>query len=41
MDYNVFEYSSCWLRADFHLHTWVDKEFICKGEDNDYLNQYV
>lgn len=41
MSHNDFEFGSCWLKADFHLHTRADKEFNYSGEDNDYLNQYV
>ncbi len=41
MSDNVFKFGSCWLKADFHLHTRADKEFQYIGEDNDYLNQYV
>lgn len=37
----IFENGSSWLRADFHLHTRADKEFIYKGEDNDFISSYV
>ncbi len=37
----IFKHGSSWLRADFHLHTRADKEFICKSEDNSYLAEYV
>jgi hypothetical protein len=37
----TFRYGSVWLRADFHLHTKVDKEFAYKGEENSFLNDYV
>ncbi|MGI9279649.1 MAG: TrlF family AAA-like ATPase [Endozoicomonas sp.] len=41
MSLSPFQNGSQWLKADFHLHTRADKEFSYKGEDNDYLNQYV
>ena len=37
----VFSFGSRWLKADFHLHTRADKEFIYQGEDNNYVNDYV
>ena len=37
----LFSHGSQWIKADFHLHTKVDKEFSYSGEDNDYLNNYV
>jgi len=40
-NYNVFKHGSTWLRADFHLHTKADKQFIYKGEENSFLNDYV
>ncbi|MGL5979277.1 MAG: TrlF family AAA-like ATPase [Phocaeicola sp.] len=42
MDTNkLFENGSVWLRADFHLHTKADKEFLYKGEDNSFATAYV
>ncbi|WOG28145.1 TrlF family AAA-like ATPase [Endozoicomonas sp. 8E] len=41
MNLNRFQNGSQWLKADFHLHTRADQEFSYKGEDNDYLNQYI
>ncbi len=41
MSHNTFEFGSRWLKADFHLHTRADEEFDYRGEDNDYLNDYV
>ncbi|MDR1115990.1 MAG: hypothetical protein LBL33_07600 [Tannerella sp.] len=42
MDTNtLFRNGSVWLRADFHLHTKADKEFIYNGEENDFVNAYV
>ncbi len=38
---NPFLYGSVWLRADFHLHTRKDKEFIYQGEDNSFSTDYV
>ena len=37
----IFENGSSWLRADFHLHTKADKEFIYDGEDNSFVSSYV
>ena len=39
--YNVFKHGSTWLRADFHLHTRADKQFVFTGEENSFLNDYV
>lgn len=39
--YNVFKHGSTWLRSDFHLHTKADKQFVYKGEENSFLNDYV
>lgn len=38
---NIFRYGSTWLRADFHLHTKADKEFIYTGQENDFVKLYV
>lgn len=37
----IFENGSSWLRADFHLHTKADKEFIYNGEENAFISSYV
>jgi chromosome segregation protein len=37
----IFENGSTWIRADFHLHTKEDKEFVYAGNENDFVNQYV
>jgi ABC-type lipoprotein export system ATPase subunit len=37
----VFQNGSTWLRADFHLHTKADREFVYSGADNDFVNDYV
>jgi ABC-type lipoprotein export system ATPase subunit len=37
----MFQNGSIWLRADFHLHTKADKEFIYSGADNDFVNDYI
>jgi hypothetical protein len=39
--YNIFKNGSCWLRADFHLHTIADDEFDYNGEFNDFGRQYI
>jgi hypothetical protein len=36
-----FPNGSRWLRADFHLHTQADKEFIHTGDENYYLSNFV
>lgn len=36
-----FESGSCWVRADFHLHTRADKQFQYSGENDDYLKAYA
>ena len=42
MDTNtLFQNGAVWLRADFHLHTKADKEFVYNGEENDFVNAYV
>lgn len=38
---NIFTNGSVWLRADFHLHTNADKEFLYSGASNDFLRQYI
>lgn len=38
---SVFEHGSTWIRADFHLHTKADKEFVYAGEDSFYNSNYV
>jgi len=40
-DFEVFKNGSNWLRADFHLHTKADKEFVYSGEDNSFVSEYV
>ncbi|MEA3285370.1 MAG: AAA family ATPase [Synergistota bacterium] len=39
--FDLFSYGSTWLRADFHLHTDADKEFIYTGDEDDYYSNYV
>lgn len=36
-----FPNGSRWLRADFHLHTRADKEFIYTGDENSFISAYV
>ncbi|NLN96118.1 MAG: histidinol-phosphatase [Bacteroidales bacterium] len=38
---NIFENGATWLRADFHLHTKADKEFLYTGNENDFCKLYV
>jgi len=40
-DLEIFKNGSTWLRADFHLHTKADKEFVYGGEDNSFVSDYV
>ncbi len=40
-DFEIFKNGSTWLRADFHLHTKADKEFVYGGEDNSFVSDYV
>jgi len=40
-DLEIFKNGSAWLRADFHLHTKADKEFVYRGEDNSFVTDYV
>ncbi len=40
-DIEIFKNGSTWLRADFHLHTKADKEFVYNGEDNSFVSDYV
>jgi ABC-type lipoprotein export system ATPase subunit len=37
----IFQNGSIWLRADFHLHTKADKEFVYSGAENNFINDYV
>jgi predicted ATPase len=36
-----FPYGTEWVRADFHLHTKVDKEFQYKGDEGAFVPKYV
>jgi len=38
---DIFKNGSSWIRADFHLHTKADKEFIYSGEENSFISLYV
>ncbi|MGE6193663.1 hypothetical protein ACQKCL_21840 [Stutzerimonas stutzeri] len=37
----VFTQGAQWIRADFHLHTSVDREFKFTGDDNFCNSNYV
>jgi ABC-type lipoprotein export system ATPase subunit len=37
----MFQNGSIWVRADFHLHTKADKEFVYSGADNNFTNDYI
>lgn len=36
-----FKNGSRWVRADFHLHTRRDKEFVDAGNERDFVTRYV
>ncbi|MEO8711907.1 MAG: TrlF family AAA-like ATPase, partial [Parafilimonas sp.] len=39
---NVFENGATWLRADFHLHTKSDREFLpYSGTDSEFIVDYI
>ena len=38
---DVFQNGSCWLKADFHLHTIADKEFICNVDKKIFIQKYI
>lgn len=38
---NIFENGATWIRADFHLHTKADKEFLYTGIENDFCRLYI
>lgn len=37
----MFDHGITYVRADFHLHTRKDKEFKYKGQENDFIKDYV
>lgn len=37
----MFETGLQYVRADFHLHTCKDKEFVYSGEQNSFVNDYI
>ena len=39
---NIFKNGATWLRADFHLHTKSDKEFLpFSGSDGEFIYAYI
>lgn len=40
-EFEIFKNGSTWVRADFHLHTIADKEFVYKGEDGFFVSDYI
>lgn len=38
---DAFAHGSRWVRADFHLHTKADKEFVYEGQITSFTNDYV
>ena len=41
MENALFQNGSVWLKADFHLHTYTDKEFIYNEDPNEYVQKYI
>jgi len=39
--FELFKHGSIWTRADFHLHTKADKEFLYSGEENAFVTSYI
>ena len=39
--YEIFNYGSSWIRADFHLHTISDKEFQYDGNSNEFNKEFI
>ena len=37
---SLFSNGATWLRADFHLHTRADAEFVYSGEPNYFAESY-
>jgi chromosome segregation protein len=37
----LFVHGSRWVRADFHLHTRRDREFVDTGDERDFVARYV
>ncbi len=35
-EYSIFRNGSIWIKADFHLHTRTDKEFVYSSEGSEY-----
>lgn len=40
-EFEIFRNGSTWLRADFHLHTKADKEFVYNGDENSFVSEYI
>lgn len=40
-EFEIFKNGSTWVRADFHLHTKADKEFVYQGQDSPFVSDYV
>lgn len=39
--FKIFSNGAGWLRADFHLHTKADREFLYFDNENDFLKKYI
>jgi len=39
--YQIFVNGSKWVKADFHLHTKADKEFIYTDDEDKFISSYV
>ncbi len=37
----VFQHGSAWVRADFHMHSFADKEFSYSGAAGSFVSDYV
>lgn len=38
---DIFANGSTWIKADFHLHTRADSQFVYRGEDNSFVKEYI
>lgn len=38
---SLFKHGSTWIRADFHMHTLADKEFVYSGDPNFFVSEYI
>jgi predicted ATPase len=38
---DIFDHGAAWVRADFHLHTKADREFLYSDDENHYFPLYT